>query len=230
MTKIKNTVQLLDCWVKSFRTELGRSTLIGVAPWDELLEEVIGITEILSNETVENYLDTFTLEKLTDIDRLSLGPKIISLVDGGLTMEQISYHLTTLYSCDISASKVEKWLDAYNKSGIINKASLGGDVFDSRSQMQALMDRVLEKLNQVEEKAETAFRRNSKDEVVAQYLDMIRGIIKDANAIQQRESGKREAELFVEISLEVIKEVNPQIGLEVFKRMKAKKILLLGSS
>jgi len=230
MTKIKNAFQFRDCWTKSFRGELGKSSLIGVSPWDDLLEEVVGITEILNNETIENYLDTFNIQKLSDIDRLSLGPKILSLVEGGLSSEQISYHLSTTYGCDITVNKLETWLEEYKNSGIIAKATLSGDVFDSRNQMQALLDKVLDKLNDIETKADNAFRRNSKDEVIAQYLDMIRAIIKDANVIQQQESSKREAELFIEICLEVIREVNPQIGLEVFKRLKAKKVLLLGST
>jgi hypothetical protein len=221
--------QLKD-WIAQFQEHLSNIGVLGSPPWDQLMQDIIVIKEeIRSAEDSRKQISPIAYDLINPIERLGLGPKILSLYEGGLEAAEISNHLSVVSSANILPEAVQSYITECLESGLRIKAKLlGRDVFDSRSQMQGLLEQIVTSLEELKEKEDTFFARNSKSkpEIVLQYYDSVRSLLKDAHQMQKDEEAFQRAQQFADIAMEVIREVAPEAGLELFKRLRARKIML----
>lgn len=221
--------QLKD-WIAQFQEHLSNIGVLGSPPWDQLMQDILVIKEeIRLAEDSRKQISPIAYDLINPIERLGLGPKILSLYEGGLEAAEISNHLSVVSSANILPEAVQSYITECLESGLRIKAKLlGRDVFDSRSQMQGLLEQIVTSLEELKEKEDTFFSRNSKSkpEIVLQYYDSVRSLLKDAHQMQKDEEAFQRAQQFADIAMEVIREVAPEAGLELFKRLRARKIML----
>jgi hypothetical protein len=222
--------QLKD-WIELFQENLSELKLLGAPPWDQLMKDILVLKrEIQDMEDARKEISPLAYDLISPIERLGLGPKIISLYEGGLEAVEISNHLAVMTSTTILPEAIQNYINNCNESGLRIKARLlGRDVFDSRTQMQGLLEQVVTSLEELKQLEESVFARNakSKPEIVLQYYDSVRSLLKDAHQMQKDEEAFQRAQQFADIAMEVIREVAPEAGLELFKRLRARKIMLI---
>jgi|CryBogDrversion2_11_1035321.scaffolds.fasta_scaffold10662_1 hypothetical protein len=195
--------------------------LMGGTAWSSIISKLNDLIE------TENQLAIGRVRKLNPIDRYGYGPSIISLQDGGLGVDEISGVLSLRSGAAISPDDVISWLADYNEMSPGERAGkLNMDVGATRQQMQLLLERVTDKMAEIEQKADQAFRRNGKDEVLLMYLQEVRMIVKTAHDLQKHEETERSNKLFQQIALQVIEKQCPAAAYEIYKQLKARKILL----
>lgn len=221
---MKNVLEALDSFRRRFNSALGNAGLLGQSTWTDLAEELNELVDLLNDPVISEPLDTFAIRKLSPIDRLNMGKRVLALAEADMKPQVIAQFFQA-EGLPIDRKDVTAWLEEYQRSGITEKARVD-NVFDSRIQMQMLYERILDQMKKIEDASDSSFRRNSKAEVVLAAISELRATIKDAHAIQKSEDSARQVQIFMETVLNVVARVSPASYYELYKELTAQRILL----
>ena len=109
--------QLKD-WIAQFQEQLSVLGMLGASPWDQLMEDLVLIQEDIHDfEQSQKDISPIAYDLISPIERLGLGPKILSLYEGGLEAAEISNHLSVVTSANILPETIQNYVTECLQSG-----------------------------------------------------------------------------------------------------------------
>ena len=221
-----NVLQLLDSYIKGYKRALSSEELIGVEPWQTLLEEITGVYNLLNSPTICPEIDNHAIVQKSKITQYGVETIVTSLYEEGFKPTEISNQLQS-QGLVVSSKEIKEWLNDYSIMPIVDKATYQyGSVFDTQTQMQNIFNKLNYLLAEVEDTDRGQFRKTSKQEVILQYMTELRMTLKDATSLAATVSNLEAIESYKQVVLEEVGKVDPIVRQKIIRRLQEAKILL----
>lgn len=222
----KNVLQALHSFCENFQSALVTHSMIGQEPWTTLLEELLGLEELLNDPVVSEPLDNFKIAPISPVEKYGVANSVLALNEDGVSPKEIAVHLKN-QNVPLSEKDVKEWLEIYSKTPITTKAeAVFGSVFDTQNQLQFLFENLNNMIEQVKLQTDEHFNaaKITKEQVVLEHFKETRQLIKDASTLMATVSGMQNVATFQKMVIEEVNKVDPATAQRIWKRIKEAKI------
>ncbi len=227
MSDYTNVLQLLSSYCDRFRLSLEQSSLLGTEPWQGLLEELLGIRDLLNDPAISAPLDNYQIQKQSPVERYGVASLVIALSEDNVTPRKISEHLES-QGIPISEAEIKGWLKQYETAPITTKTDMvNGSIFDTQGQLQSVFDRLHSLLDEVDDRTDAHFAsaRITKEQVKLEYMKEIRQSIKDAASLAAVVANMQTVEQFKKVVVEEVGKVDPATAQRIWKKIREAKAM-----
>lgn len=222
-----NVLQALNTFCDRFRGTLEQESMIGTSPWQELLEELLGIKDLLNDPVISQPLDNYQIQPQSPVEKFGAASIVIALSEDGMNPKSISAHLET-QGIPISEAEIKGWLKAYQQAPITQKPAMAnGSIFDTQGQMQIVFDKLHTLLDELDDQEDSHYlsAKITKEQVKLDYMKEIRQSIKDAASLAAVVANMQTVEQFKKVVIEEVNKVDPATAQRIWKKIREAKAM-----
>lgn len=227
MSSKKEIQSLLLGFKNRFSSTVLKNSLLGQPEWDELIDEITGITEVFKSLSEEEIFHTYKEENV--IDKFKIGANVVKLANSNYTNEEVAEIVSLQTGFTIVTQDVESWLQNYSALSTNNKPeALSGSVFDTQSRMQDIYESLQMHLEKIARMDDDYFLKAkiTKSQVETEVMKELRQLTKDAASIVNAVSTMERIKEFQQMVVETINTVSPTAAQQIMRKLKEKRVIL----
>lgn len=221
-----NVLQALRDFCEKFQQTLENQSLIGADPWQSLLEELLGIQDLLNDPVISQPLDNHQLQQVHPVEKYGVASIVLALHEDGMQPKQIALHLQS-QAVPVEESHIKSWLKQYSETSITQKAeAIYGSVFDTQTQLQQLFENLNSMIEAAKGQEDSHYlgAKITKEQVLLEHQKELRQLIKDAGALMTTVAGMQQVGQFQKIVIEEVNKLDPATAQRIWKRVREAKL------